>query len=152
MNSNTEETAAKEYRLYILQRLQESNGFLHAEIIYDEILARWGHTFGSADMRLHRGRKKWMNEVDFAKAALTSKKLTRSVKYNGGRFLVLMDKSITDPEMYALARKTKRKKKKTSFKFRCKQCRAWNKLNSLFCGKCETHFPPPNKRVHHDPQ
>ena len=152
-NANQEISAAS-YRELLLRVLDDHRGWIRYGEVLSMVKKMFGPVFGKADKRIVRGRPKWMNTVDWAKASLTSADMirTRSRQRNNKNesYIVLLSHA-------ELIEWVVSKTQPAGFTKRCLKCDGKRPLAEAYCGErakggCRHVFPLPKERVDRLPQ
>jgi hypothetical protein len=149
-----QEISAASYSALLLRVLEEHKGWICNEDFLAIVEEIFGPIFSEADKRNMRGRPKWMNTVDWAKATLTSAGViyTRSRQSKGKRQSFIVLASHVDFVSWVVS-----KRQQSGFTKRCLNCNGRRPLGEIVCGErakggCGHKFPAPNKRVHRLPR
>lgn len=147
-----QEISAASYRA-LLERVLAERGWIRNDEFLAIVEEIFGPLFGPEDTTVVQGRPKWMNNVDWAKASLTSAGsiMTRSRQRKGKKETFIVSTEHADLVVWVMSKTIK-----SGFKKKCPKCNQKRPLGEEFCGAlakggCGYRFPEPNERVHRLP-
>ena len=149
------EISARSYLEYILFMLKTDGGYMRTDTMYSEIYSEFEPFMSDADLKplVKRKTPKWKNMVDWAKALGTKEGKLSTVTFERHRYVVLLDKSVTEIAWLKLAEKQSKTKRKSSFQKRCMKCKTYQSLGNKKCIKCEASMPvSPKRRIRRIPR
>ena len=154
VNRAGEEVSTSSYLDFLVALVHKMGGVLDEADLLGEIRVKFGPYWGPSDLRLIKGRPKWMNAVDWAKVMARKREmpiLCRTVRRQRKKFTVLvLDDPSTDPEWLEWV---KNRPVKKSFRKRCPKCRRRKiPLGREICPRCKKAFPKPSIRIHIKPK
>ena len=131
-----EQISPKSYFKEMILLLEEHNGVIECNKLYDLLLERFKNHMTKIDRSTMAGKRipLWKNQVDWAKSQGTRQKITKTIKlYNKKKYVVLLDTEITDPAWLHVALS---QGNKSNFNKKCNLCGKYNSLaaNRCICG------------------